>query len=154
MSKLPFPMTKDQKSFLDRRFREAAKQQPELAVLRELLLKLGGAHLVAPQSPDATVPLLVSTGFVMAGPVVQIPMKKSACHANVAELWTENRQDLVGIGTGFSLSDDGLWRQHSWGLRREGVLETTVPRIKYFGVLLQNEEADSFAMSNLAVGAS
>jgi hypothetical protein len=67
----------------------------------------------------------------------------------VAEIWTEERHELVGIGTGYSLSDDGLWRQHSWGLRREGILETTVPRVKYFGVLLQHADADSFAMANL-----
>jgi hypothetical protein len=68
----------------------------------------------------------------------------------VAEIWAERPHELVGIGTGYSLSDDGLWRQHSWGLRREGILETTVSRVKYFGVLLQHGDADSFAMANLA----
>lgn len=143
-------MTKEQKRLLDRRFREAAEQQPELEVLRRLLLGLGGVHLVAPPSPDAALPLLIDAGFVMAGPVMRRTMNKSQCHRNVAEIWAENQHELVGIGTGYSLSDDGLWREHSWGLRREGILETTVSRVKYFGLLLQHADADSFATANLA----
>ena len=148
-------MTKEQKRLLDRRFREAADQQPDLELLRGLLLGLGGIHLVAPQSPDADLPAVIDAGFVMAGPVVRRTMMKSESHRNVAEIWAEKRHELVGIGTGYSLSDDGLWRQHSWGLRREGILETTVSRVKYFGVLLQHGDADSFVMANLAgAGAS
>src|ERR1700680_479941 len=142
-------MTKEQRRLLDRRFREAAEQHPHLEVLRRLLLGLGGIHLVAPPSPDAALPLLIDAGFVMAGPVVRRTMKRSECHRNVAEVWAEKQHELVGIGTGYSLSDDGLWREHSWGLRREGILETTVSRVKYFGILLQHRDADSFAMANL-----
>ena len=143
-------MDREQERILDRRFREAARQQPDLKVLRRLLLGLGGTHLVAPPSPDGTLPLLINAGFVMAGPVVQRTMKKSDCHRNVAEIWAKRQDELVGIGTGYSLSDDGLWREHSWGVRREGILETTVSRVKYFGVLLQHGDADSFAVANLA----
>lgn len=142
-------MTEMQRRLLDRRFREAAGQQPDLEMLRGLLLGLGGTHLVAPPGPDAALPVLIDGGFVMAGPVVPRTMREGRCHRNVAEIWTEERHELVGIGTGYSLSDDGLWRRHSWGLRREGILETTVPRVKYFGVLLQHADADSFAMANL-----
>jgi hypothetical protein len=145
-----FVMTKEQKRLLDRRFREAAEQQPDLEVLRGLLLGLGGIHLVAPPGPDAALPLMIDAGFVMAGPVVRRTMRKSECHRNVAEIWAEKQHELVGIGTGYSLSADGLWRQHTWGLRREGILETTVSRVKYFGILLLHGDADSFARANLA----
>src|SRR5207244_2413664 len=109
-------MTKEQKRLLDRRFREASEQQPDLEVLRGLLLGLGGIHLVAPPIPDAAVPLLLDAGFVMAGPVVRRTMNTSECHRNVAAICAEKQHELVGIGTGYSLTDDGLWRQHSWGL--------------------------------------
>jgi hypothetical protein len=142
-------MSKEQRALLDRRFREAAQQQPDLEALRGLLLGLGGTHLVAPPGPDPTLPLVIDSGFVMAGPVARRSMKKGGCHGNVADIWVRKCYDLVGIGTGYSLSVDGLWRQHSWGLRREGILETTAPRIKYFGVLLQRGDADSFALANL-----
>lgn len=140
----------EQKRLLDRRFREAAEQQPDLEELKGLLLGLGGIHLVAPPGPDPALPLVIGAGFVMAGPVVRRTMKDSGCHGNVADIWAGKRHELVGIGTGYSLSCDGLWRQHSWGLRREGIFETTVPRVKYFGVLLQHEAANSFAIANLA----
>jgi hypothetical protein len=143
-------MTKEQKRLLDHRFRKAAQQQPGLEILRGLLLGIGGTHLVAPPSPDGGLPLLIDAGFVMAGPVVRRSMNQSECHRNVAEIWAEKHRVLVGIGTGYSLSDDGLWREHSWGLLREGILETTMLRVKYFGVLLQYGDADCFAMANLA----
>ena len=92
----------------------------------------------------------MEAGFVMAGPVVLRAMKKSGCHENLAELWASDEPEVVGIGTGYSLSDDGLWRQHSWGILREGILETTVSRVKYFGVLLQRRDANMFAMANSA----
>lgn len=143
-------MTDKQKRLLDRRFREAAEQQPDLEALRGLLLGLGGVHLVAPPGPDAALQLVIDSGFVMAGPVVRRTVERSGCHRNLAEIWAEKHHGLVGIGTGYSLSNDGLWRQHSWGLLREGILETTVPRVKYFGALLQHGDADSFAMANAA----
>lgn len=143
-------MDKEQKRILDRRFREAAKLQPDLRLLRRLLLGLGGIHLVAPTSPDPTLPLMIDAGFVMAGPVVRRTMGKSQAHRNVAEIWAKKKHELVGIGTGYALSADGLWREHTWGLRREGILETTAPRVKYFGNLLLYRVADSFARAQLA----
>jgi hypothetical protein len=77
-------------------------------------------------------------------------MRSGACHANISYLWMRRRRYMVGIGTGYALSADGLWRQHSWGVRRQGILETTAPREKYFGILLQGSNADSFAEANLA----
>lgn len=143
-------MTEAQKKFLDARLVEATAKQPVLCALKELLLGLGGDQLVAPLVPDASLSLLVEAGFVMAGPVFRRIMRESGCHRNVAEIWTSRRREIVGIGTGYCLSDDGLWRQHSWGIRREGILETTVPRVKYFGVLLQQGDADMFSLANLA----
>ena len=43
------------------------------------------------------------------------------------------------------MDDDGLWREHSFGVLREGVLETIVRKEKYFGLLLLGEAADGFA---------
>ena len=52
---------------------------------------------------------------------------------------------IIGIGTGYALADDGLWREHSFGVLREGVLETMAPKQKYFGLLLVSEAADVLA---------
>lgn len=141
-------MTPDQKTFLNRRLRDAVGRQPELKRLKALLLRLGGDFLVAPPRPDQDVLLLLEQGFLTSGPTRLKVMKSSSCHQNVASIWTKRKFGIVGIATGYALSDDGLWRQHTWGILRDGVLETTEPRSKYFGIVLQGEKADFFAASN------
>jgi hypothetical protein len=141
-------MTPEQKTFLSRRFREAVGKQPELKLLKKLLLRLGGEFVVAPPRPDQDVPILLEQGFMTAGPITLRVMKSGSCHQNVASVWTKRRFGIVGVATGYALSDDGLWRQHSWGILRDGVLETTQTRLKYFGMVLQGERADFFAANN------
>jgi hypothetical protein len=141
-------MTPEQKKFLQARLREAAKGQPEIKRLKSLLLRVGGDFLVAPPKPDANVVELVTSGFVMSGPVTLKAMKSSMCHQNAAAIWRDRKFGVVGIATGYALSDDGLWRQHTWGIQRTGILETTVERVKYFGILLQGARADHFAECN------
>ena len=140
-------MTTEQKKLLKGHLKAALGHQPEIKILRKLLLRIGGEELVA--RPDREVPLLVEYGFVMAGPVMTKPMEPGDCHGNLARLWRNKRSQLAGIGTGYTLGNDGLWRQHSWGVKREGILETTEERLKYFGILLQGPLADAFAAGNV-----
>jgi len=141
-------MTPEQKAFLSRRLRDAVGKQPDLKRLKAMLLRFGGEYLVAPPKPDQDLPMLLEQGFLIAGPTKLKMMKSSSCHQNVACVWTKRRFGIVGIATGYALSEDGLWRQHSWGILRDGVLETTEVRLKYFGIVLQGERADFFAASN------
>lgn len=134
--------------FLQERFRAASLEQPDLKRLKTLLLKLGGSFIVAPSEPDADIPALIESGFVMNGVVTTKCLKASMCHQNVAGVWRARRFGILGVATGYALSEDGLWRQHSWGLLRDGVLETTRSRARYFGILLQGEKADEFAHRN------
>jgi hypothetical protein len=60
-------------------------------------------------------------------------------------LWLKKEEELVAVATGYALSDDGLWRQHSWGMRRDAIIETTEARVLYFGFLMQEADANSFA---------
>ena len=56
------------------------------------------------------------------------------CHENAHKLMYSDNAALVG--TGWALSEDGLWRQHSWAHRVDGtLLETTEARIAYFGTV-------------------
>lgn len=142
-------MDPERKKFLIRRLREASKEQPELRRLKSLLLRFGGEFLVAPPKPDEDIPSILKSGFLVGGRILFKPMTRSSCHQNVSRLWKNRRSGIIGIATGYALSADGLWRQHSWGLRRDGVLETTELRTKYFGLILQGEKADQFAESNL-----
>ncbi len=84
----------------------------------------------------------------MDDPVAFRIMQPCACHRNVSRLWRRKRSGLIGIGTGYALSSDGLWRQHSWGMGRLGIVETTEARMKYFGQFLRGKDADLFAACN------
>jgi hypothetical protein len=143
-------MTKSkQRAFLNDRVQEISRQQPEILALREKLLGIGGAEIVAlplTMGIDPFVPLLEIWGQVMEGPVTYRRMEPSECHVNVARLWGERKKwsRLIGVGTGYALSDDGLWRGHSWGLTKRGIIETTVSRVKYFGLPFIGEGADLF----------
>jgi hypothetical protein len=141
-------MTPEQRKFLRLRLREAVSKQPDLKRLKTLLLRFGGDFLVAPQKPDSDIPFLLVSGFLMNGPIMLKISNENSCHQNVAAVWKTRRFGIVGIATGYALSEDGLWRQHSWGILRDGVLETTEARVKYFGILVQGERADYFAASN------
>jgi hypothetical protein len=141
-------MDTEQKTFLNRRFREAVRGQPELKRLRSILLRMGGIFLVAPPRSDGDIPMLLESGFLTSGPITVKIMKRSSCHQNIAALWKCHKAGIVAIGTGYALSEDGLWRQHSWGIRRDGLLETTQPRVKYFGLVLQGAKADHFVKCN------
>jgi hypothetical protein len=58
-------------------------------------------------------------------------MQLNNCHENSKKLLFSNKIDSVA--TGFALSNDGLWRSHSWGLKEGKIFETTQPFICYFG---------------------
>lgn len=71
----------------------------------------------------------------------------SQCHSNSARLYRQGRGE---IATGYALSKDGYWRQHSWVVAADGhVIETTTLRQRYVGVVLDSAAADSFAAVQL-----
>jgi hypothetical protein len=108
------------------------------------ILVHGGRHVVPPRRPDPLVLLLAHQGERWQAAVRPCPGMASSCHRNAVELWRQGT--ATAIGTGYGLSDDGLWREHSWGVASDGsVLETTEPRTTYFGVALRDEGADRIA---------
>lgn len=119
--------------------------------LEQRLLESGGIRMVYRFEPD--LKKLLERGEIFDGPVELFPAQLGQCHANVAHLWNENREGLA-IVTGYALSEDGLWRQHSWLIRKNTtpvqcqVVETTTGRVKYFGVVLTASEAKIFSQNN------
>jgi hypothetical protein len=115
-NRTPTELPDSQLAFLAGRLRTATAKQPDLADLRQVLLGIGGVELVAPPGDvDTNVPILLAEGRIMGGLTTFIEMQASNCHANVARLWVQRYRDMVGLCSGYALSDDGLWRQHSWG---------------------------------------
>jgi hypothetical protein len=140
----------DKRKFLADRLKEFVKRQPEILELKKLLLALGGHEVVAPVVPDSTIPFMIANGIVFPSRVVLRKMQDSDCHINAARLWSEKRYGIIAVGSGFALSEDGLWRPHSWGLDDRGyVIETTVKRTKYFGIVMGGLTADMFVKAQM-----
>jgi hypothetical protein len=101
---------------------------------------------------DPDLPALVDHGCLMTGPVVCRfrGMESNRCHQNIARLWLQKgkKDALIGIATGYCLIGD-LWLQHSWGVRKDSLLETLGEREKYFGIRLEGVDADVFAFKAL-----
>ena len=77
--------------------------------------------------------------------------RTSACHENAAvlhELDPKNR-----VVTGWALSADGIWRQHSWCVtvleEYDVIVETTIPRVSYYGAELDGDGLEEFLADNL-----
>lgn len=105
------------------------------------LLAIDGTSVVVPhydlQIAEALLPLVLQRGHEFDATDARLePGEPRECHTNALEL------SRAGRGTscnGFGLSEDGLWRSHSWLLEPSGILiETTQPRTSYFGVELEH----------------
>jgi hypothetical protein len=113
---------------------------PNWALLEEKLLDMGGTLLVPMPDPDTAK--LVKRGKVYKYYTLEMNEgMDSACHVNTALLYLLKSSKGFKIVTGYALSEDGYWRQHSWGSMGKKIIETTVPRVKYFGFKLNSKES-------------
>ncbi|SRR5579883_1146965 len=133
----------------DQRNEVLMQRQPGLRILIERLLQIGGTRVVLPLDGEPDLEIILSRGYVTAGPARRVPMQASQCHRN-ASLLFRRKKEATRIVTGYALSEDGIWRQHTWAWVRDGhppLLETTEPRTLYYGVLLTPDESEQFARS-------
>lgn len=118
----------------------------QLRELRIQLLSYGGEEVV-PVCEPYVESLLQDGESLSPASVVYVDGEPSQCHRNAAVLY-EKEDSVTKIGAGWALSDDGLWRQHSWAMRGDVLVETTEPRVLYFGVLFDGSDADEFVAKN------
>ena len=126
---------------------------PTFAHLDELkrrLLSMGGwAVVLREQEPDLDA--ILARGVLLNGDdAVQDGADVSQCHLSAGMQHLRNPKGRA-IMTGYALSEDGMWRQHSWIYDRDddAVVETTEARVGYFGVLLDDLEAIAFCTRNV-----
>ena len=118
--------------------------------LHDKILTFGGDEVCMTQFDEDT-PKILERGQFFYGSSYMRKGQACQCHYNSARLWYENK-DRCFIATGYALSEDGLWRCHSWVVqpmpRTIRVWETAVKRVAYFGVVLTNEECEKFVNDN------
>lgn len=141
-------LSNSQAAFLNHRLEAAARRQPALRKLQARLVQLGGLQLVPPLSRDPDLRLILRRGEARGGSSARRGRgRRSDCHGNVSRLFLKSPATFA-IATGYALSDDGLWRPHSWGVRNGVVIETTEPRLVYFGITLSRAQGRAFARQN------
>lgn len=115
--------------------------------LREKLLSFGGQEVCLPIYEDDLADILDRGQFWFGDRITMKRGLPSQCHLNSCRCWNANKDKTV-LCTGYALSKDGMWRQHSWCIhvkpRINRVVETTVERIAYFGFVMTEEEAEKF----------
>ena len=115
--------------------------------LKEILLDIGGWAVCVPHvEPDLAN--ILARGRRFPGKSIMMKGEPCRCHENSALCWDTNR-DSCNICTGYALTRDGMWRQHSWVVTRTGiVVETTMKRVQYFGFVLNHTECEIFLENN------
>jgi len=108
------------------------------------LLDAGGQYVLYPESDYDEEQYQARGEFFSAEKCKFVEGIPSNCHWNAAVLWKEAEPGKYTIGTGYALSKDGMWRQHSFLVNADGTItETTVSRINYFGYRMTDAESES-----------
>lgn len=104
--------------------------------LKKKLLAIGGQAVVfLGEIPNYDLLLEKAKLFVGNRKFVKIRRgSPNACFNNVEELAKQSPE--LQSYEGFSLSEDGVWRSHSWlyDYSTLTLIETTVPRLAYYGI--------------------
>lgn len=119
--------------------------------MRTLLLSFGGSEVCMPDY-DEDVYNIIKRGQLWYGDRIHMMKGEPCqCHRNSSRCWEVN-QDKTVLCTGYALSEDGMWRQHSWLVelrpRKNRIVETTLPRVAYFGFGMTLIEARKFYFDN------
>lgn len=127
------------------------KKLKSMLDLRAKLLSFGGSE-VCMVGYDEDADNIVNRGQLWYGDRIHMMRgQPSQCHRNSSYCWEAN-QDKTVLCTGYALSESGMWRCHSWLVelrpRKNRIVETTVPRVAYFGFGMTNDEAWKFYFDN------
>jgi hypothetical protein len=132
------------------RYRGIREPTYDEKILYEKILATAGDEVVVsrcPETKDELVRFQHRGHFADGRHAHLAPGEPCDCHGNASRLWDE--RDGLSIATGYALSDDGLWRQHSWCVGGDGIpVETTEKRVLYFGYVLTEDEANEFYDNN------
>lgn len=127
------------------------KLDPDREILRDKLLSFAGEEVcMMGGEDDETLSILHCGQFWTGIDAIMKEGQPSQCHLNSFNLWAEDRKmmsHIIYLCTGYALSDDGMWRRHSWCIRKSinTIIETTEPRILYYGYVLNDIQAMGWA---------
>lgn len=125
---------------------------PESSILSDKILKFGGNVVCIPEPEEDYENIMKYGQFWFGKGAKMMKGQPSQCHKNSCNLWKQNKRN-TRICTGYALSSDGIWRQHSWVLEfcanSNHIIETTNKRVAYFGFVMDEDTCREFVFSNL-----
>lgn len=116
--------------------RDSVFQDGRFETLKNILLTAGGVAVIFLNTVDHYDKLVNNGVFKMGGLGIKVSGVPSHCHDNVEEL--VKKKKYLRHCYGFALSEDGVWREHSWAIKDDEtyILETTELRKMYYGIRL------------------
>lgn len=141
-------------SFIWDKEKHSQKQySDEIMALVNHLLTFGGSSVCIPNGQEEDLNNILKYGQFWFGKSAKMMKgRPSQCHQNSCLLW-DNNKDISRICTGYALSEDGIWRQHSWVVQCKPnsnlIIETTVKRVAYFGFAMNEEQSEEFYYMNV-----
>lgn len=121
--------------------RATRENNVEAQKIQDRMLKVGG-RLAVIDNRDPDLKALASRGqFFRANSPIKAFGRDHQCHWNAVDAFRKGKADAVV--TGYVLDEDrAVWRQHSWGLKGNRVVETTEGNFgskAYFGVAFRTK---------------
>lgn len=120
--------------------------------LESKLLQFGGESVLQPEC-DPHIGAICERGRLLTGSSMQSLGLPNQCHANACLLWVQS-EGKKSLCTGYALSGNGVWVQHSWCMslphaKEPQIFETTYEWLKYFGIALEEDEAFQFVFATI-----
>jgi hypothetical protein len=123
--------------------RPPPEEKPEQwLVFTRRLFRIGGTRAEEPVI-EPSLPELLAHGRLFTETVKFQPEDMCIRHFDAARTWGRDprRYQLV---KGYALSADDIWRQHSWVVDGEYLLDFTYSRVAYYGFVLDEGSAFEF----------
>lgn len=129
------------------------EQMQKIYELKERLLSFAGESTNFCFGVPYVLQLLERGQLWYGDNLVHVNGQPRQAHVNSAIFWNKNR-NKYRIATGYALTVDSMWREHSWLLQQEKnntkVVETTpIDRVLYFGYVLTEKECYEFYNTNI-----
>lgn len=126
-----------------------SRQAKKFKELMAILTRFGSPYVILP-SVEEDLDNILRRGEFTKGSTARLKLgKPSGCHANSCRIYDTN-PSRYRVATGYALSSDGLWRQHSWvyDTKDRRIIETTEKRKGYFGFIMTDKESREFSEDN------
>lgn len=151
---MKFKIDLRQIDFLTKKKVDYIQESPELeSLFSKIESMIPGTIVCAVFEDDDNIKNVIQRGILFQKTDIVKKGHVSQCHANSADYYVAfSEEENISIVTGYALSEDSVWRQHSWIVETIDsgfkTIETTEKRLAYFGYILSSEESEVFCSDN------